>query len=36
MRQSLECSIDRLKQRKGTKAIKTGAFRDILVLEKIN
>jgi len=36
MRQSCECSIDRLKQRKGTIAVKTGAFRDILVLEERN
>lgn len=36
MWQSYEGSIFRLRQRKGTMAIKTGALRDILVLEKIN
>lgn len=29
-----ECSIVKLKQRKGTRAIKTGALRDTLLLEK--
>ena len=36
MGQSCECSIVRVKQRKSAMVIKTGALRDILVLEKIN